>query len=106
MNKLTDKIFGISKSLDKVKKNNSKRPLNLPTVQYGPFCMKILHEFITHHKLPTELLYALPDKGQPVVLALSRIFDVMLHSMGSDKRESILNELDAYNLSVSESRLD
>ncbi len=75
-----------------------KRSLQLPSIKYGPFCMKILQEFITHHNLSKDL--PLPTSGLSTHVALSRIFDVILYSMGEEKREEIMKELDQYNMEI------
>lgn len=78
------------------------RILNLPSENYGPFCAMILNHFIEYHKLSKDL--ALPSPGIPTHVALSRIFDIILHSMGDDKRKEILNYLDEYNLGLQENQ--
>jgi hypothetical protein len=75
---------------------SEKKPkrLMLPSKQYGPLCSKILKDFILHNSLPDDLL--LPETGLTTHAALSRIFDVLLHSMGKEKREAILLEVEEY----------
>lgn len=90
----------ISKKVEKLNSIHSGSTLNLPSKNYGPFCLKILHDFIEHHSLPQDL--SLPVAGVPTHIILSRIFDIMLHSMGPDKREQALKELKDYNLSIPE----
>ena len=72
--------------------------LKLPSGNYGPYCLKILHDFIEHHKLQSDL--PLPIPGLPTHEALSRIFDIMLHSMGEEKRAECLKNLDDYNMGI------
>lgn len=60
--------------------------------------MKILSEFIDFHKLPKDL--PMPCPGLSTHVALSRIFDVILHSMGEEKRQEILSNLDEYNMGI------
>lgn len=72
--------------------------LKLPSSCYGPFCMRILKEFIAHNKLPESL--PVPNTGDKTHDALSKIFDIILHSMGKEKRDQILSSLDEYNMSV------
>ena len=78
-------------SLNAVQKN---RLLNLPGHSYGTFCLKILSDFVEHHNLPKGMLMPVP--GLTTNDALSRIFDIILHSMGEEKRLKALNELDEY----------
>ena len=94
---MTNSVKETSNKVDGVN-NIYTRQLNLPSMNYGPFCLKILHEFIIHHGLSKDL--PLPNAGSSMNVSLSRIFDVMLHSMGREKRDAILADLDQYNLSV------
>lgn len=77
---------------------NEIRKLILPSTNYGPFCLKILDEFKLYHKLSQEL--PVPTYSLPLHESLSRIFDIMLHSMGEEKRNEILIELDEYAKSL------
>lgn len=81
-----------------IEKLETEKKLKLPKKYYGPFCLKFLHEFIDYHKLPKNL--ELPDQGELSYLALSKIFDVMLHSMGPEKRQEILSELNRYKMDI------
>lgn len=94
-NKLVEHVSQKVSSLNNIP---STRSLNLPSGDYGPFCMKILKEFIDYHELPKNL--PVPEKGLSTHVALSRIFDIMLHSMGSEKREEILSNLGEYNMGI------
>lgn len=76
---------------------SSKSGLKLPSHDYGPFCMRILHEFMEHHKIPE---MPLPHSGISTHEALSRIFDIMLCSMGEEKRSEILKNLNEYNMGI------
>lgn len=78
----------------------SIRSVQLPSNNYGPFCLKILSEFIIHHGLSKDL--PLPVPGLRTDQALSRIFDIITHSLGSEKREALLKELDEYNAGIQE----
>ena len=73
-------------------------PLKLPSKCYGSFCLKILKEFIDHHNLDKNL--PLPDSNDQTHVALSKIFDVMLHSMGKEKREEFILNSNEYNMSL------
>ena len=88
----------ISEKISILNQLPTARILKLPSGNYGPFCMKIIQEFIVHHNLPTNL--PVPVAGVHNHVALSRIFDIMLHSMGQEKREAVLRDLDEYNMSV------
>jgi hypothetical protein len=68
--------------------------LSLPNKNYGPFCNKILTDFIEFHNLPKDL--ELPSPGLSTSQSLSRIFDVLLHSMGEKKRQEALELIKEY----------
>ena len=74
------------------------KSLKLPKHNYGPFCLKILSEFIAHHNIQKGL--PIPCPGLSLEDSLSRIFDIMLHSMGEQKRLEILEDLEKYNMSL------
>lgn len=57
-----------------------------------------MHDFINHHNLDKSL--PLPEGNLKIHLALSRILDVMVHSMGEEIRNAVLKELDEYKMSV------
>jgi hypothetical protein len=95
---LSNAVEDVSQKVAKLNNIPSTRSLNLPRGNYGPFCLKIIQEFVAHHKLPANL--PVPVAGLSTHVALSRIFDIMLHSMGEEKREEILKNLDEYNMSV------
>jgi hypothetical protein len=82
-------------ALNAIQKN---RLLSLPSHNYGPFCLKILSDFVEYHNLPKGMLMPVP--GLTNVEALSRIFDLILHSMGEEKRLEILKLLDEYVLGL------
>lgn len=88
----------VSQKVSKLNNIPSIRSLHLPSGNYGPFCLKILHDFIEHHKLSSDL--PLPIPGLTTHEALSRIFDVMLHSMGEEKRQETLKNLDEYSMGI------
>lgn len=84
----SDKVYNLAQG------NTSKKTLRLPELNYGPICMKILKEFINHHKLPNDL--PIPEKGLFLEESLARIFNVMLYSMGEQKREELLKDSEEY----------
>src|SRR5665213_1835713 len=91
----------IKNESDKISSMNAvqkSRLLHLPKKAYGPFCLKILCDFIEHHNLAKDLL--MPEPNLVIEESLSRIFDVMLHSMGEEKRLDSLKELDKYIASL------
>jgi len=51
-------------------------------------------EFADHHKIKDKI--ELPETGLKMELSLARIFDMMLMTMGEDKREALLDESIAY----------
>ena len=65
----------------------------LPETSYGPFCNRIMQEFIEYHHLPD---LPLPGPCLPPHIILSRIYDAMLLSMGQEKRNELLIELEEY----------
>lgn len=71
--------------------NLTKSVLKLPQKGYGPICLKILNDFIEHNKLDPKL--ERPVTGLQTHEALSRIFDIILHSMGDEIRQNVLLEL-------------
>lgn len=71
--------------------NLTKSVLKLPEKGYGPICLKILNDFIEHYNLDPKL--ERPITGLQTHEALSRIFDIILHSMGDEKRQNVLREL-------------
>lgn len=73
------------------------KKFRLPRVCYGPMCLKILKEFMEHHKIsemPT------PQPKDSTDMALSKIFDIMICSMGEEKRDAILKDAEEYLYSV------
>lgn len=81
-----------------IKEKPIEKRLRLPKSLYGPFCCRILNEFKNHFGLDQNL--ALPAPEDPTHVALSKIFDIMIQSMGKEKREIILRELDEYLMGV------
>lgn len=71
-----------------------EKKLVLPKKNYGPACMRILREFIKHHKLNKNL--PVPSMHMTIEESLSRIFDIMLHTMGNAKRTEIIKAIDEY----------
>jgi len=57
-----------------------------------------LTDFIEHHNLPKDL--PMPCAGLSTTEALSRIFDIVLHSMGDEKRNEALEKLKEYNMGI------
>ena len=88
----------VSEKISNLNPLPNQRSLKLPSGNYGPYCLKILHDFIEHHKLQEDL--PLPSPGISTHDALSRIFDIMLHSMGEEKRAECLKNLDEYNMGL------
>ena len=78
--------------------NHMKSRLRLPKANYGPFCLKILEDFIGYHELDKKLPRPVP--GLETHETLSRIFDIMLYSMGKRQRIKILDELDKYKMDI------
>ncbi len=70
----------------------------LPKSCYGPICLKILDEFIEHHHLPKDV--ARPNTADLVHCALSKIFNIMALSMGPEKRQEVLKDLQEYSMTL------
>lgn len=68
--------------------------LVLPEKHYGPICGKILKEFISYHNLPNDL--PVPEMGLFLHVSLARIFNIMIMSMGEEKRNEVLKEAEEY----------
>lgn len=77
---------------------SKKKPLALPERYYGAFCNRILLAFIDFHKLDPNL--SIPNHQDSPHTALSKVFDIILHSLGDKNRERILKELDEYLMSI------
>jgi hypothetical protein len=88
---ISDKITSMDKKIP------SAKMFILPKDQYQPFCMKILHAFIEHHNLP---YLPLPEGSLLMHLCMSRIFDCMLYSMGMEKRDEFIKDLEEYKISL------
>jgi len=78
----------------------NKDQLILPEKRYQPFFVKVMIDFIEHHGIVMDKSNCLPDGSMKIHLALSRILDVMVHSMGENKRSEIMKELDEYKKEI------
>ena len=98
--KNTEKVvLNVSKKVQNVPQIPSSTIfLKLPSKDYGPFCNKILTDFIEHHNLSKDL--PMPCGGLTTSEALSRIFDIILHSLGEEKRNEALEKLKEYNMGI------
>lgn len=76
--------------------------LVLPKKNYGPLCLMILQKFAKHHKIPITETSLPSGANQSPHDVFTKIFDVMLHSMGSDKRLEIIAEVNKYNKDIGE----
>lgn len=72
--------------------------LMLPKHRYEPFFMKVIDDFINHHGLHSNI--AKPQGNMMPHKLLSFIADIMSHSMGPEKRSSILQELESYKMDL------
>ena len=70
----------------------------LPKHRFEPFFMKIVKSFIEHHNLPKDI--PAPSGSMLPHKLFSYIADVMAHSMGEDKRNSILYDLEEYKMDL------
>lgn len=73
-------------------------PLCLPNSNFQPFFLKAMNDFILHHKLPVSIRRPSGNMNLPTVF--SCILDAMAHSMGKEKREMLLKELEEYKHSL------
>lgn len=89
-----DTVEEVSQKIEKLNNLPSMKLFTLPERGYGPFCLKILFDFVEFHNLPKGMLMPVP--GLTNVQALSRIFDIILHSMGEEKRLQAISELEEY----------
>lgn len=76
--------------------NVNEQKLNLPKNSYGPICNKILIEFMQHHNISGEL----PTSDDITNVVLAKIFDIMLKSMGEEKRRQCIDDAKKYLTSV------
>jgi hypothetical protein len=60
--------------------------------------MKVMSDFITHHNLPKDI--PTPNGNLLPHKLFSYILDLMAHSMGIEKRASLLKELEEYKLGL------
>ena len=68
--------------------------LMLPKQRYEPFFMKVLSDFKKFHNIPDNIP---PPQGNMMIhKLLSYILDVMAFSMGQEKRNALLVELNDY----------
>lgn len=77
---------------------NGEKRLKLPSHNYGPYCLRILKEFCEYHKIDKSLSF--PNAEDTIVNALSKIFDIILHSIPKEEQEKILKDLDQYVMSI------
>jgi len=68
--------------------------MKLPKSLFQPFFLKVMSDFIEHNKLPSDL--PLPQGNMSLPVAMSCILDVISYSMGKEKRDLILQELEEY----------
>lgn len=78
--------------------SKEKKTLDLPKKLYEPFFLKVMHDFIEYHKITKDLPF--PTTGLIMHKSMSYILDIMVHSMGDQKREEILKELEEYKSSL------
>lgn len=72
--------------------------MNLPKKNYEPFFLKVMNDFINYHNLPKDIP---PPQGHSLPHKLfSYIIDLMSHSMGKEKREELIKELEDYKLGL------
>lgn len=88
----SDKVYHVNLNV------KEQKGLTLPSKSYGPICLKILHQFIEHHNLSKDL--PMPVPGLSPHESLGRIFDIILCSMGPQKREEMIKECQAYSDSI------
>ena len=91
-----DAVDEISQKVQNLISNVDSKNLemSLPKHRYEPFFLKIMNDFKSFHKIPDVIK---PPQGNTLPHKLfSYILDLMCYSMGQEKRESILKELDQY----------
>lgn len=101
-NESTDNVLSVSQKVQNLIETTpstlSEKVLRLPNNKYQPFFLKVVNDFISHHKLPQGL--QMPSGNLKLHLALSLILDVMVRSMGEAKRDEIIQELEEYKLGL------
>ena len=69
-------------------------PLMLPRQRFEPFFMKAIRDFKVHHNISEDI--PPPQKSMTPDKLLSYILDLMSYSMGEEKRNALLVELNEY----------
>ena len=72
--------------------------MKLPKQRFEPFFMKVVKLFIDHHNLPKDI--PTPSGSMLPHKLFTYIADVMAHSMGEEKRNSILYDLEEYKMDL------
>ena len=73
---------------------NSTKSLMLPKKNYEPFLLKIFSDFRAYHNLPDTI--PPPSAGVMIHAVFSYIAELMVQSMGSEKHQELIRELEEY----------
>lgn len=73
---------------------NISSEMMLPKKQFEPFFMKVIEDFINHHNLPKDIPKPIGNVMPHKIFSF--IIDIMAHSMGKEKREALIKELNSY----------
>lgn len=85
----------VQKAIENISKSSPE--LELPKHRYEPFFLKIMSDFCQFHNLPK--IKAPQGSVLPHKL-FSYILDLMVSSMGEEKREEVMKELKEYKMGL------
>jgi hypothetical protein len=71
----------------------NEKLLNLPKLCYGTLCNKILIDFMDYHKIDK---MPVPTEGDFTIVALEKIFRIILASIDETRRNEILKDAERY----------
>ena len=90
-----DNVMDISKKVQKLHENTSlETSIMLPKQKWEPFFMKVVSDFKKYHNLPDNI--PPPQGNMSPHKLMSYIAELMSHSMGEEKRKSLMEELKIY----------
>lgn len=69
----------------------------LPRKRFEPFFLKVMRDFLDHHKLPH---LDFPKDGALPHIVFSYIVESLAYSMGAEKRKELIEELEQYKLGL------
>ena len=84
--------------MNTIKERTTNMSLNLPRHKYEPFFLKIIKDFIEFHKISEDIPF--PEGNLSPHMIFSYISELMAYSMGYEKREELIKELEEYKNSI------